>query len=74
MRVFKVGAHTGYTEGVVKSSGASLVEIHNRDGGATSILSEHGDSGAVWCFETEGSYTAVALHWGAALGLLQANR
>lgn len=72
MLVFKVGARTGYTEGVVKSSGPSAVEIRPRRGAEATALSDNGDSGAVWACKTADGYVAVALHWGGLPGVASA--
>lgn len=69
MLVFKVGARTRYTEGVVRSSGPSAVEIRARRGAEGTPLSDAGDSGAVWACKTLDGHIAVALHWGGSPGL-----
>lgn len=66
--VFKVGARTGHTKGVIKSSGPSAVEIRPLPGREQDTISEKGDSGAIWLAERNGDYVALALHWGGDVG------
>lgn len=67
MTVFKVGARTQQTEGVVYSSGPSAVVIHRVAGRPPYALSDAGDSGSVWAYtRTDGNHVAVALHWGGS--------
>jgi hypothetical protein len=72
MTVFKVGARTNLTIGIVDSSGPSAVVIHRQSGAEGQDLSEKGDSGAVWACETPNGYMAVALHWGGSDGIASA--
>lgn len=69
-QVFKIGARTGRTEGVVYSSGPSAVEIRRIDGRPSYELSDEGDSGSIWALSRpKGGHVAVALHWGGESGL-----
>lgn len=49
MRVLKFGAETGLTAGVISYAGETLIEIEpDPDAEEDYVLSEHGDSGALW--------------------------
>lgn len=70
MAVFKVGARTKRTEGVVNYSGPSAVVIHRVAGRPHYALSDAGDSGSVWAYtRPDGNHVAVALHWGGEDGV-----
>jgi hypothetical protein len=49
MRVLKFGAETGLTAGVISYAGETLIEVEeDPDAEEEYVLSEHGDSGALW--------------------------
>jgi len=65
--VFKVGARTGYTEGRVTATGPRVTEIRPRLG-AEGEISDHGDSGSLWCRQEPGGIAAVGLHYAGTPG------
>lgn len=68
-RVFKVGATTGRTEGIVASASRSRMTIRWPDSRVVDGLSDNGDSGSVWVAQrTDGDLAVLGLHWGGETG------
>lgn len=71
--VFKVGARTGFTEARVTYVSRVDVALNPRVG-RTDPISDHGDSGSLWCRQDAEGVVAVALHWGGSSGVASAHQ